>query len=516
MIGKYYKSMNPRYKIFRLGQNKIDRTLDIITQAYVDTVNVGRLTENTVKKIVSELDPHSAYIPAVDVATSNEDLEASFGGIGVQFNMQIDTILIINIVSGGPAERAGLLPFDRIITINDSLVAGKNISDASIMRMLRGQKDTKVKLGIRRGDAEELIDFELTRGDIPNYSVNVAYKVNDKIGYVKISRFARNTYNEFLTSVAKLQQEGATELILDLRDNLGGLMDAAINMANEFLPKNKLIVYVEGNAYPRTNLNSNGKGVWQEMPLIVLINELSASASEIFAGAIQDNDRGLLIGRRSFAKGLVQQKFDLPDKSEILLTIARYYTPSGRCIQKDYELGKAEEYNLDIYNRYIHGEFDTADSIKMNNSLEYKTLGGRTVYGGGGIMPDIFVPADTTEITSYYSKVITSGVLYQFVLKYSDKNYNKLKSFKTFKELYAYLKQQPLIYEFTDFAASKGIAKRTTLINISRNLIETQICANIVRNFFDNEGFYPILLKDDATLNKAISIMEAGKWKPTI
>jgi carboxyl-terminal processing protease len=516
MAGKYYKPMGPRYRILRVGQNKIDKALDIITQAYVDTVNVERLTESAVEKIVSELDPHSAYIPVADVAASNEDLEASFGGIGVSFNMRSDTILIVSIVSGGPAEKAGLLPFDRIITINDSVVAGKNINDKVIMRMLRGPKNTKVMLGVQRGDETELIDFELTRGDIPNYTVDVAYKVSDKIGYVKVSKFARNTYSEFLTAVAKLQQEGATGFIIDLRDNPGGLMDAAVNMVNEFLPRNRLIVYMEGHAYPRTDFYSNGKGMWQEVPVIVLIDELSGSASEIFSGAIQDNDRGLLIGRRSFGKGLVQTKFELPDQSEILLTIARYYTPSGRCIQKDYKLGKADEYHLDIYNRYMHGEFETADSIKMNDSLAYQTHGGRTVYGSGAIMPDIFVPEDTTEITSYYSKVVNTGVLTRFALEYSDKNRNKLKSFKTYEELYAYLKQQPLIGEFTDYAASKGIAKRTTLINISRNLMETQICANIVGYFFDKAGSYPVALKRDETLNKAVSIMEEGKWKPEV
>jgi carboxyl-terminal processing protease len=516
LIGKYYKIMNPQYKILRTGSNKIDRALDIITQVYVDTVDAEKLIDGAVERIVSELDPHSAYIPAADVAASNEDLEASFSGIGVQFNMPFDTILITGIISGGPAEKAGLLPFDRIITIDDSVVAGKNITSNNIMKMLKGPKNTKVTVGIQRGDLEELTDYELTRGDIPNYSVDVAFKVSDKIGYVKISKFARNTYNEFITSIAQLQKEGATGFIFDFRDNGGGLMEAAINMANEFLPKNNLIVYVEGNAYSRMNFRANGKGIWREVPVIVLVNELSASASEIFSGAIQDNDRGLIIGRRSFGKGLVQQKFELPDKSEILLTIARYYTPSGRCIQKGYELGNADEYNLDIYNRYKHGEFDTADSIKMNESLSCKTVGGRIVYGGGGIMPDIFVPMDTTEITSYFTKVINAGVLYQFVLNYSDKNQDKLKSFKTYKDLYAYLKQQPLINEFTDYAASKGIAKRTTLINISRHLMETQICAYIVRNFFDNKGFYPIILKDDETVNKAISIMKEDKWKPTV
>jgi carboxyl-terminal processing protease len=515
-IGKYCKSMDARYKIFRIGQNKIDRVLNIIAQAYVDTVNISRLTEKAVERIVNELDPHSAYIPAVDVAAFHEDLEVSFSGIGVSFDIQLDTILVTSVISGGPAEKAGLLPFDRIITINDSTVAGMGINATNIKKMLRGPKNTKVNLGIQREDITKLIDFELTRGDIPNYSIDVAYKVSDKIGYVKVKKFTRSTYNEFLTSIAKLQQEGVTGYIIDLRDNPGGLMDIAVNMVNEFLPKDRLIVYIEGQAFSRTNFNSDGKGTWQDVPVVVLINEFSGSASEIFSGAIQDNDRGMIVGRRSFGKGLVQTKFELPDKSELSLTIARYYTPSGRCIQKDYELGKAEEYSYDIYNRARHGEFETADSIKMNDSLAYKTHGGRTVYGGGAIMPDIFVPLDTIDRTSYYSKVINTGILQQFALEYSDRNRNKLKSFNTYEELYAYLKQQSLVKEFTDYAALKGIARRTTLINISRNLLETQICACIIQNFFDKAGFYPVILKDDETLNKAISIMEEGTWKPLI
>jgi carboxyl-terminal processing protease len=516
LVGKYYRIMNPQYKILRTGSNKINHTLDIIAQAYVDTVDVEKLTDGVVEKIVSELDPHSAYIPAVDVAASNDDLEASFSGIGVEFMMQWDTILITSIIPGGPAEKAGLMPFDRIITINDSVVAGRNISSTNIVRKLKGPKETKVTVGIRRGDLEELVDYELTRGDIPNHSIVASFRVSEKIGYVKIIKFARNTYNELITSIAKLQEEGATGFIFDLRDNGGGFMDIAVNMANEFLPKNNLIVYMEGNAYSRVNFRANGKGVWQDVPVIILVNEISASASEIFSGAVQDNDRGLIIGRRSYGKGLVQNKFELPDKSEILLTIARYYTPSGRCIQKEYELGKADEYNLDIYNRYRHGEFDTADSIKMNESLAYKTTGGRTVYGGGGIMPDIFVPIDTTEITSYYTKVVNTGVLYKFAWNYSEKNQERLKSFKTYEDLYAYLKQQPLISEFTDYAASRGIAKRTTLINISRRLMEREICAYIVKNFFDNRGYYPIIVENDETVNKAISIMNEGKWRPTV
>ncbi|MDR0743394.1 MAG: S41 family peptidase [Tannerella sp.] len=514
--GKYYRIMGPQFNVLRSGQQKINEALDVISQNYVDTVDIHYLTESAIDKIISELDPHSSYIPASDVEAANEDLEASFSGIGIQFNMQFDTILVISIISGGPAEKAGLMPFDRIITVNDSTVAGRNIGTTKVMRMLRGPKDSKVRLGIQRGNAEELAEFELTRGDIPNNSVDVSYKVNDHIGYIKISKFSRSTYKDFLTAMAKLKQQGLTGFIIDLRDNPGGYMESAINVINEFLPKGRLIVYMEGRSYPRMESYSNGKGSSQDAPVVVLINELSGSASEIFSGAIQDNDRGLIIGRRSYGKGLVQTKLDLSDRSELLLTVARYYTPSGRCIQKEYELGKSEEYSHDIYNRFIHGEFYSADSIKMIDSLEFKTLGGRSVFGGGGVMPDIFIPRDTTGVTSYYSNIINTGVLYQFSLVYSDENHDKLKSFDNYQDLYEYLQQQPLLYEFADYAASKGIKKRPTLMNISRELIETQLYAYIVRNFFDYEGFYPIFLRDDATLQKAIEVINEGKWKPEI
>jgi carboxyl-terminal processing protease len=514
--GKYYRIMEPQFKILRSGQNKINETLDVISRSYVDTVDIRHLTESSIDKIVSELDPHSAYIPASDVEAANEDLEASFSGIGIQFNMQFDTILVISVISGGPAEKAGLAPFDRIITVDGDPVAGRDIGTTKIMRMLRGPKNSKVILGIQRGNSEKLAEFELTRGDIPNYSVDVSYKVNDHTGYIKISKFSRSTYKEFLTAIAKLKQQGVTGFVIDLRDNPGGYMESAIHVINEFLPKGRLIVYMEGRSYPRMESYSDGKGSCQDAPLVVLINELSGSASEIFSGAIQDNDRGVIIGRRSYGKGLVQTKLDLSDHSELLLTVARYYTPSGRSIQKEYELGKSEEYSHDLYNRFMHGEFYSADSIKMIDSLEFKTVGGRSVFGGGGVMPDIFIPRDTTSITSYYSNVINTGVLYQFSLVYSDKNHDKLKSFGDYQALYEYLQRQPLLYEFADYASSKGIKKRPTLMNISKDLIETQLYAYIIRNFFDYEGFYPIFLRDDATLKKAVEIISEGTWKPEI
>lgn len=515
-IGNHYLSLNKgKHRTYSSG-NKINAILDIIDEQYVDTVDMTDLVEGAIPKIFSELDPHSVYIPAEDASMVNEELEGSFSGIGVSFNMQTDTILVINVINGGPAEKAGLLPFDRIITINDSVYSGNKTSPAKIMKTLRGAKNSTVKLGVKRGNEPDLLYFDVTRGDVPVHSVDVAYEAAEGIGYIKVSKFARNTYNEFITAIAELKQLGCNSFIIDLRNNTGGYMEAAINMINEFMPEGRLIVYTEGKSFPRSDVYANGTGTCKEAPVVVLTDEISASASEIFAGAIQDNDRGQIIGRRTYGKGLVQTQIALRDGSALRLTIARYYTPSGRCIQKNYEMGKNDEYDQDIYNRYMHGEFDSADSIKMDDSLKYQTVKGRTVYGGGGIMPDIFIPRDTSGITSYYSNIINSGTLYLYALEYSDRNREKLASFGTWEELYAYLKQQPLLTDFTNFAASKGIRKRPTLIAISGPLIENQLQAYIVRNFFDEAGFYPIFLQDDVTLKRAIGILKAGKAFPEV
>ncbi|MGM9759861.1 MAG: S41 family peptidase [Parabacteroides sp.] len=515
-VGNQYRFQGQGQRRNFSSGNKINAILDIIDEQYVDTVNMSQLIEGAIPKIFSELDPHSVYIPAEDASLVNEELEGSFSGIGVSFNMQTDTILIISVISGGPAEKAGLQPFDRIITINDSIYSGKKMSQEKVIRNLRGAKNSTVRLGVKRNNEPDLLYFDVTRGDVPVHTVDAAYAVEKGIGYIKVSKFARTTYNEFITAIAKLKQAGCESFIIDLRNNTGGYMDAANNMINEFMPEGRLIVYTEGKSFPRADIYANGTGTCKENPIVVLTDEISASASEIFSGAIQDNDRGLIIGRRTYGKGLVQTQIALNDGSALRLTIARYYTPSGRCIQKSYELGKNEEYDQDIYNRYMHGEFDSADSIKVADSLKYETSIGRTVYGGGGIMPDIFIPRDTSGITSYYTNVVNSNVLYLFALDYSDKQHDKLASFKKWEDLYAYLQQQPILSQFTDFAAEKGIKKRPTLINISAKLIENQLHAYIVRNFFDDEGFYPIFLKDDVTLKRAIEVMRQGKSVPTL
>lgn len=516
-IGNHYLSLtqNGKRRMFSSG-NKINAILDIIDEQYVDTVNMKSLVEGTIPKIFSELDPHSVYISAEDASIVNEDLEGSFSGIGVSFNMQTDTILVISVISGGPAEKAGLLPFDRIITINDSIYSGNNTSQTKIMRTLRGAKNSTVKLGVKRGDTPDLLYFDVTRGDVPVNSVDVSYEVSKGIGYIKVSKFGRTTYNEFITAIAKLKELGCDSFVIDLRGNTGGYMDAAINMVNEFMPEGRLIVYTEGKAFPRNDVYTNGTGTCKETPIVVLTDEFSASASEIFSGAIQDNDRGMIVGRRTYGKGLVQSPIKLSDGSEIRLTIARYYTPSGRSIQKDYKLGDSADYDQDLYNRFIHGEFDSADSIKNTHTEKYHTMIGRTVYGGGGIMPDIFIPRDTSGITTYFTSIVNSGTLYLYALEYSDRNREKLSSFATYQDLYKYLQSQPLLYDFTNFAATKGIKKRPNLINISGKLIENQLQAYIVRNFFDEAGFYPIFLKDDPTLLRAIKIINEGKSVPTI
>ena len=499
---------------FSSSGNKINAILEIIDQQYVDTVDMNMLIEKTAFNLIHELDPHSVLIPAEDLQAVNEPLEGSFSGIGISFNLISDTILVLNVLSGGPAEKAGIMPFDRIITINDSVFAGVKNYDHEIQKTIRGPKNTKVKLGILRGNAPDLIYFDVTRGDVPNPSIDVWYAVSKGIGYIKVNTFARTTYNEFLTALAILKNEDCNSFIIDLRDNSGGVMDVAIRMINQFLPARRPIVYAEGKAFSRSNYRADGTGSCQDSPLVVIVNEMSGSASEIFAGAIQDNDRGTIIGRRSYGKGLVQAPIPLKDGSEIRLTVARYYTPSGRCIQKTYEMGNAEDYEQDLYNRYMHGEYFHEDSIKMNDSLAYKTFGGRIVYGGGGIMPDIFIPRDTNRMTSYYLNVVNSNVLFQFTLEYSDRNREKLSSFKTYEELYAYLQRQPILEQFVAYAESKDIKSRPTLIEISKDMILNFIHSIVVRNFFNGAGYYPILQKNDVTIQRAVQVLQNGEWNP--
>lgn len=491
--------------LFQSKGGKIDKLLSLIDNQYVDTVNVDSLTEDMMADLVAKLDPHSVYIPAADLADVNSELEGSFSGIGVQFNIQNDTVMIISVVSGGPSEKTGLMAGDRIVKINDTTFVGKNvISNEKVMHKLRGEKGTKVKLGIKRPGTKELLSYTITRGEIPVNSVTSAYMITPDIGYISIDKFGQTTYDEFLHAIAELRTKGAKKYIIDLRQNSGGLMDTAIEMVNEFLPENEMIVYAQGKAYPRFESKSDGNGTLKKNPVTVLIDEFSASASEIFAGAIQDNDRGTIIGRRSFGKGLVQRQFPFADGSAVRLTIARYYTPSGRSIQKPYVNGQAEEYENDLLERYKHGELDSKDSIHVKENLKYKTLKGRTVYGGGGIMPDIFVPRDTSEYSPYLTKVLNNGYLYQFAFQYTDKNRSVLKNYKKWQDMDKYLSSQNLLSQFTTFASSKGIKPNAREINISKDIIQNQIKAYITRNILGDEGFYPMLNKDDKTVKKAL------------
>lgn len=516
LIGTFYTNhfSGNKLGIINTSSNKLNALLHIIDEQYVDTVSMFNLVEEAMPQILAELDPHSSYIPAKDLEAVNSDLKGSFSGIGVQFTIQDDTIHINSVIQGGPSEKVGLLAGDRIVEVDDSSFIGKIVTNSEAMRRLKGEKGSKVKLGIYRPGEKEILHFTVVRGDIPVKSIDAAYMINDKFGYVKVNKFGETTYPELLVALAQLSQANCKGMIIDLRGNTGGYMAAAIQMVNEFLPNNKLIVYTEGRKSPRENYTSNGTGSSQTMPLIVLMDEGSASASEIFAGAIQDNDRGTIIGRRSFGKGLVQQPIEFSDGSAIRLTIARYYTPSGRCIQKPYEKGNDAEYEMDIITRYEHGEFFSADSIKQNIKEIYHTSLGRTVYGGGGIMPDIFVPQDTTGMTSYYRMAATRGLIIRYTLDYTDKNRNKLKEYDTPQKMEAYLKTQNLLEKFAEYAEKKGLKRRNILMYKSKQLFEESLYGNIIYNMLGIEAYITYSNLTDKTVQKALEVLEKGESFP--
>lgn len=494
---------------------KLDLLLNLIDLQYVDTVNRDELVESAIPKILAELDPHSVYIPAEDLQIVNDDLDKSFSGIGVQFNIQKDTIMIVAVISGGPSERLGILPGDRIVTVDDSLFVGPAITNDKVMKRLRGPKGTKVKVGVKRSSSEELLSFEIVRGDIPLHSIDASYMLQDKVGYVKVSKFGSGTYDEFVEALTNLRIEGAERYIVDLRGNSGGYLDAAILMTNEFLKEGDLIVYTEGKAEKRRDAVADGRGVFAQTPVAVLIDEWSASASEIFAGAIQDNDRGVVVGRRSFGKGLVQQQIPLRDGSAIRLTIARYHTPSGRCIQKPYS--DKDEYDMDILNRYLHGEMDDKDSIKaLPDSLKFFTTQGRVVYGGGGISPDVFVPRDTIGMTSYYTKIYNGGILYDYTFEYVDKNREKLALYKDFTSLLNYLNTQNLADELVQFAQGRGIPKNDKMYAESKVLMQNRIKAYILRSMLGDEAFYPVFNENDIVIRVALQELSNNNSLPNV
>ena len=516
LIGTFYANhfSGNRLGIINTSSNKLNALLRIIDDQYVDTVKMNELVEDAMPQILGELDPHSSYIPAKDLEAVNSDLKGSFSGIGIQFTIQQDTIHISNVIQGGPSEKVGLMAGDRIISVNDTAFVGKIVTNYESMKRLKGPKGSEVKLGVYRPGEKEPLYFTIIRGDIPVKSVDTAYMLNEKFGYIKINKFGETTYPELLIALAKLNQDNCKGVIIDLRGNTGGYMGAAIQMVNEFLPKNNLIVYTQGRKSPRENYHSNGTGSSQKMPLIVLTDEGSASASEIFAGAIQDNDRGTIIGRRSFGKGLVQQPIDFSDGSAIRLTIARYYTPSGRCIQKPYVKGNDMNYEMDLVKRYEHGEFFSRDSIKLNENERYLTSLGRTVYGGGGIMPDVFVPQDTTGVTSYLSSVINRGLTLQFTFQYTDNNRKKLSQYETEEDLLNYLRHQGLVEQFIRFADSKGVKRRNILIQKSYKRLEANIYGNIIYNMLGLEAYLKYFNKSDATVQQGIELLEKGEAFP--
>lgn len=490
------------------NDRKLNYLLNIIANDYVDTVNIDELVERAIPSLMSSLDPHSMYFTAAEIKAANEDLSGSFSGIGISFMIVNDTVSVIEVIPDGPSEKVGILAGDRIVSIDDSSFVGAKVTNSEVMRKLRGDKGTKVKLGIKRQNSSKTLSFTVTRGDIPVKSVDAAYMLDKTTGYVKVNQFGRTTYDEFFTALANLETEGARRYVVDLRGNGGGYMEMAVLMANEFLGDNQLIVYTKGR-YKRDNTPywSDGAGQFQDAELVVLIDEYSASASEIFAGAMQDNDRALVVGCRSFGKGLVQKQIDLPDSSAIRLTIARYYTPSGRCIQKDYD-----SYETDLYNRYVNGEYYNRDSIKLDKSKLFRTNTGREVFGGGGIMPDIFVARDTTGITSYYIDIVNAGLLQKYAFHYVDTYRSDLKKMEDYKQFLRLLpSDEKLLTDFVDYASANGVPARWFYIGQSRELLLTHIKALVARDVFGSEAYYPIVNKNDNTIQAALKALNKHK-----
>ena len=497
-------------QLFSQPESKIDQLLQLMNQAYVDPINVDSITDDVMMELVKRLDPHSAYIPKEDLEMVNSELSASFSGIGVQFSIQNDTIQVVSVISGGPSEGIGVLAGDKIVSVNDSAFIGKTVTNERVMHALRGPKDTQVTIGVVRSGTPEVLSFTITRGEIPVHSVDAKFIIEEKgqkIGFVRVNRFGENTYDEFIAALASLKGQGATAYIVDLRENSGGYMDQAIKMANEFLAKGDLIVYSEGRAYPRYEARANGSGRFQRDSLVVLIDNFSASASEIFAGAMQDNDRATIVGRRSFGKGLVQQQIPFADGSAVRLTVARYYTPSGRSIQKPYKMGEGEDYAMDLLNRFEHGEFYSADSVHFADTTVYRTKKGRIVRGGGGIMPDVFVGRDTTLNTPYFNIVVNRAYTYQFAYQYTDRHRKELNQYTDWQSLEKHLLEANWIPEFVAFAKEKGVEPNSEQLAKSKPLLVRLVNAYIVRNILNDEGFFPLYERDDDVTKEAIKVL---------
>lgn len=498
---------NNSFFSFRTGQfNKLNDVINYINQEYVDTVNQKQLVETTITEMLHKLDPHSAYIPSDELASTNEPLEGNFDGIGVEFHIQEDTIMVVTAVSGGPSDALGILPGDRIIQVDGKSVANIKITNTQVMQALRGPSGTKVKVVIYRKGKK--IDFAITRGKIPIYSVDVAYMLTKETGYIKVSHFGDKTYEEYVDGFMKLRDKGMQNLVLDLRGNPGGYLKTAIQLADEFLPDKKLIVYTQGRSRPKESYSATTNGFFETGALVVLIDEGSASASEIVSGALQDWDRATIVGRRSFGKGLVQEQSEFPDGSAIRLTIARYYTPTGRCIQKPYD-GNYDDYENELSNRLKHGELLSSDSIRFADSLKFTTPAGHIVYGGGGIMPDVFVSIDTSGYSQYFSDLNSKGLITEFVYKYVDNNRSDLMKYKNFDEFNsAFRINETILNSFVAYGEKNGVKADPVGMRVSDQIIRTQLKALIARQLYKNDGFYPVMQSIDLTLKKALELID--------
>ena len=515
IIGTFVSNLfsGDRLNVVNASSSKLNDLLHFVDEQYVDTINMTQLLDDAIPNILAELDPHSSYITAKDAHTAVEDLHGSFSGVGIQFTIREDTVYVNNIVKGGPSEKVGILPGDRIIAIDGKPYVGKVVTNEETLHRLKGEKGSKVKVQVQRG--REKKNFTIVRGDIPVKSIDATYMLTPQLGYIRINSFGETTYYEMIMALAKLQNDNFRGLVVDLRGNGGGYLLSACQLINEFLPDNKLIVYTEGRKAPREDYMSDGTGAYQTLPIIVLTDETSASASEIFAGAIQDNDRGIVVGRRTFGKGLVQQPFEFSDGSRIHLTIARYYTPSGRCIQKPYTKGHTEDYQMDIYQRYSRGEFFNEDSIRQTGE-KYHTSLGRVVYGGGGIMPDYFVPQDTTLSTTYFMEAIERGLINEYCFYYTDQNRARLSAYETPHQMVKYLRTQHLIEKFAQFADTKGLQRRNNQIIQSQTLFEEAIYGTIIYNIFDIEAYLQYINREDKTVKRAIELFNQHKTFPSL
>lgn len=493
--------------------NQLNNIINYILESYVDSVDRQTLTEEAITSLLRGLDPHSAFIPSRDFSEMNDPLLGSFEGIGIEFNMISDTVIVINPIAGGPSEKAGIMPGDRILIVEDETIAGVSMSTNEVVRRLKGEKGTIVNVKVQRAGVSELLPFTLVRDKIPQYSLDVAYMVDQEIGYIRLNKFSATTHQEFVVAMDRLKREGMQKMILDLRGNGGGFLEASIELSDEFLPGQKPIVYTDGRNRPRQQANARRTGGFETQPLIILIDEWSASASEIVAGAVQDNDRGLVIGRRSFGKGLVQEQVQLADGSALRLTVARYYTPTGRSIQRPYDEGD-EAYFSEFVERMLSGELENPDSIELVDSLRFETPAGRAVFGGGGITPDIFIPIESGEQFVFYNQVANRGLIFRFAFNYADRNRNAILQYGNAAGFVNNFRVTPSMFnDFIAFANAEGVRSPAQISTESANLIRQNIKATVGRNIFGMEAFFPVIHQNDNALLKAIEVFKNNSFQ---